>query len=267
MIGYILALLLFIFGLFAKLLLLPLFLFKLKTMDNKVFHDKNNSIIYFVYVVFHFISTFIIGSVLIVNSYRITFIILWLLVMIMDVFVFTTFYNRKGNCLGGSVGFVVLLREIIYYCSSFVILSIYYSSDYDTYCYMYGGLIWGFSATRYIDSFPKYYIFGNVKPDNSKSHLEDDECKTTNIYPGTTDEPTTTMCPITNDCECRPKPNRQAIIFSLINSVNIIILSILTILIGFGFDEVYVTNIGISYLTFCGFYFFYKHYKQRINNH
>jgi hypothetical protein len=150
---------------------------------------------------------------------------------------------------------------------------------------MYGGLIWGFSATRYIDSFPKYYIFGNIKPIDHNTHCDhnkhddhkhddhkhdEEECNTTYIFPGTTDEPTTTICPTTHNCNChtscKPKPSKQDAIFSLINSVNIIILSILTNLIGFGFDEVYVSNIGISYLAFCGFYFFYKHYKQRLSN-
>lgn len=160
MFDYMLYTILFLLGSITKLVLFPVQMFSgVKFTTNPNFVPLVNKIVYYVYSVLSFMLTFILGTYLVAQDMVGGFIALWIVMLLVDAAMFALYYNPNGNFLGSPVAFTVLLRDGLFAVISVILLLVFCSSDYDTRCTVYGGIIWGFGGAKVLDSFVKYYVF------------------------------------------------------------------------------------------------------------
>jgi hypothetical protein len=218
---------LFFLGLVTKLIIIPFYMFYFNIHVNDSIKESWAEITYYAYNVITIILTFIVQTIFIIYDFRRCFLIMWFLLLVMNITIFILFYNKKGNYLGVLVGFVLLVREIIYMILSFILIVLYFKSPYDSFVRIYGGIIWGFSAVKIVDCFPKFYLF------NQRDYLDNDNSennKNANF----------------DDAE------------SILNSINICILSVLTVIYGFSLSGSASLLISIVYILYVISYFIYK---------
>jgi hypothetical protein len=204
-------------------------MFKFKIIINPSLHASSSSkIIYYAYIVLQYLLTFLLGSCLVANDYRLAFVLLWSLILALDIGIFIMFYNKNGNVLGSPVAFVILVREILTTLTSILLIGMFYEADYDIFSRIYGGIIWGFLSAKIIDAFPKFYIFGNKQL----------YMTTTTITPTIYD-----TIPLTTNCPIFSASNSD----SVFNAINIVILSILTPIVAFFGSTMLGTFLALVY--------------------